>query len=460
MIDINIIRKQPEKIKKIIESGRSDPAKADIDKWLELDSKRSELIQKRDELRESRNEISKGLDGKPDEKTIAKVKVLKDQTEKIEVELNDIEVKWQEILNWVPNIPISDEAMPEGDGEEDNPIDKVWIPELGYIFENVKGDDRDPQHVGGFSVEMPDRSLHWDSSLREPKHHLDLGSKLGLIDVEQSAKVSGSRFSYLLGDLVRMQYAIQQMVFNELLRRGFTPIIPPLMVKERSLYGTSHFPEGKDQVYKIDSENIEDKNELYLVGSSEPTNFSYFMDKVFDESELPLKVFAYTPCFRSEVGSWGKDVKGIKRVHQFDKIEMNAVCSPEQSGEVFSEFLSINEWLLQSLQIPYRLTRKCTGDAGYHASAEQIDPEAWLPGQKEFIELGTDTNTTDFQARRLNIKYQTKDRSKDFVHTVNDTCVAMGRMLIAIMDNYQQSDGSIKVPEVLIPFMGKEVITK
>ncbi len=184
------------------------------------------------------------------------------------------------------------------------------------------------------------------------------------------------------------------------------------------------------------------------------------MDRIIDKNKLPFKLFAYAPAFRSEAGSWGKDTKGIKRMHQFDKIEMNSICTPEQSEEIFNEFLSINEWLLQTLELPYQLAQKCTGDAGYLASAMQIDPEVWCPGQNSFMEVMTDTNATDYQARRLNIKYRDEDGNVKLVHTVNDTGVAMGRILISIIENYQQRDGSIKVPTALCELMGKEYIKK
>ena len=452
MIDINQIRKNPLKIKQIINSGRSDPKKADIDNWLKLDQEKSRLVQKRDEKRRQRNDLSKGK--KPDQETILKVKKLKVEIEEIENDLKIIETKWQEILDWVPNIPISEEAMPFGKSEADNPIIKAWTPQDEYIYKKKLG-KADP-----LVDYMPKKSLHWDNKLKNPKHHLDLGTDLQMIHNSQGSLVSGSRFTYLTGDIVKLQYALQQLAFNELLNRKFTPIIPPLLVKDKSLYGTSHFPEGKDQIYCIKGDNIEEKEELNLVGSSEPSSFSFFINKVLNEKDLPIKIFAYTPCFRSEAGSWGKDTKGIKRMHQFDKIEINAVTTPNQSEDVFNEFLTINEWLLQKLELPYRLALKCTADAGYHASAHQIDPEGWLPAQQEFIELGTDTNATDFQARRLNIKFTNSSGEKKYAHTVNDTCIAMGRTIIAIMDNYQQSDGSIKIPKILQRYIGQKHIKK
>lgn len=450
MIDPNIIREKPDYVKKIISAGRSKPEKADIDRWLELDSSRSELIREAEDMRAERNELSKSVQGKPDAAVIEKVKALKDKLGEKEAELAKVNDEWQAILDWVPNMPVSEELMPFGAGEEDNVVIKAWAPDVGELGK---------KDVFDTSV-MPERSKHWDEALTEPKHHLDLGQALGVIDNEQAAKVSGSRFTYIRGDLALLQYALQRYLFDELLARGFTFVVPPLMVRDQVLYGTSHFPEQRDQVYQIKGDYVEEGMELNLVGSAEPTNFAYFMGRTLKADELPQKVFAYTPCFRSEVGSWGKDVRGIKRVHQFDKLEMNAVCTPEQSEKVFAEFLEINEWLWQSLEIPYQLVLKCTGDAGYHASAHQIDPEGWLPGVKEFMELGTDTNTTDFQARRFGIKFADAAGEKKFCHTVNDTCAAMGRALIAIMDNYQQSDGTIKVPHVLRQLVGKDFIGK
>jgi seryl-tRNA synthetase len=453
MLDANWVRQNPDKLKQIILSGRGNAEKANVDKWLELDEWRKRLLHEIEVINQKRNELAgRGANSTAEEREAGAG--LKEDLKKAEAELRDVENGWNEIAAWFPNVPVSETAMPEGKGEEDNPIDKAWVPGSGYV---------DTAKLGTAVPKvdyMPERSAHWDDALTEPKHHIDIGEELGIIDNKQSAKVSGSRFTYLTCDAVLLQYAIQQLMFAELLKRGFKPIIPPLLVKSEALFGTSHFPEGKDQVYKIAGDNVEDGNELFLVGSSEPTNFSYFRDRVYDADQMPQKVFAYTPCFRSEVGSWGRDVKGIKRVHQFDKLEMNVVCMPEQSQEIFAELLSVNEWLLQTLEIPYRLARKCTSDAGYLASAEQIDPEAWLPGQKEFMEVGTDTNTTDFQARRLNIRYVDADGKKQYAHTVNDTGVAMGRMLIAIIDNYQQSDGSIKVPTALVQYLNKEYIGK
>ncbi|HEX5417657.1 MAG TPA: aminoacyl--tRNA ligase-related protein, partial [Chloroflexota bacterium] len=332
-----------------------------------------------------------------------------------------------------------------------NVEERAWVPGTGYVPAERLGRGTTS------AAAMPKRPLHAPDENFRPLHYADLGEKLG-IDTTQGAKVAGSRFAYILGDLARLQWAIQQLLVGQLLGEGYQPIIPPLLVRERSLYGTSHFPEGRDQVYEIKTENVENPNPLFLIGSSEPANFSYFMDRILPEAELPIKVFAVTSCFRSEAGSWGKDVRGIKRVHQFDKLEMNAVCRPDQSEAIYEEFRAINEWLLQTLEIPYRIVDKCGRDAGYLAAHRQRDVEAWLSGLGEFMEVMTDTNTTDYQARRLNIRYRPAEGPLRFCHTVNDTGCAFGRLLITILDNYQQADGSILVPKALQAAMGKERI--
>jgi len=451
MLDPNFVREFPEVIKSIVDSGRGDPKKADVEKWLKLDQKRSQLLTKLNEINQRRNELSRVGKSGGVEKVREEGKYLKEEAKKVQVELDMVLSSWQEILDWFPNVPI--EPMPEGTSEEDNIVKKMWIPKKGYV---KKAEGKKAR--GETESLMPKKPIHAKDNNFTPKHHLDIGEKLGVIDIEQSAKTSGSRFCYLLDEIVLLQYGLQQLLFEELIKRGYRPIIPPLLVKEKVLYGTSHFPEGRDQVYSIQSDNVEDQNQLFLLGSSEPANFAYFMDKTLEESELPIKMFAYEPAFRSEAGSWGKDVKGIKRVHQFDKIEMNAVTAKEQSQQVYEEFLEINEWLLQKLELPYQLAQKCTGDAGYLAASAQTDPEVWLPGQNEFIEVMTATNTTDYQARRLNIKYKTKEGKLEVAHTVNDTGCAMGRMLISIICNYQQKDGSVLVPKALRKYLSfKEI---
>ncbi|MBI3971472.1 MAG: serine--tRNA ligase [Chloroflexi bacterium] len=428
---------------------RVDPRKADLDRWLALDERRRALQTQLDEVNAQKKQLA-GLGRTDPDAARAQGQALRNRSRELESEIARVTQEWQAILDWFPNWPHP--AMPPGEGDDDNVEECAWIPGQGYLPAARLGKGfHTAQH-------MPQRPIHAEDPDFAPLHHADLGQHLGGIDTLQGAKVSGSRFAYMLGDIALLQIAVEQLLTGRLLESGYMPIIPPLLVRERSLYGTSHFPEGRDQVYEIQPHNVEEGTELFLVGSSEPSNFSYFMDRTLDEPALPIRMFANTPCFRSEAGSWGKDVKGIKRVHQFDKIELNAVCAPEQSEALYEEFRTINEWLLQRLELPYHVVDKCGGDAGYLATHRQRDVEVWLSGSREFMEVMTDTDTTDYQARRLNIRYRTADGATHLCHTVNDTGCALGRMLIAILDNYQQKDGSVKVPEALRPIVKKDYL--
>jgi len=437
MLDINYIKDNREIVKKVAEQRKVKGL--DIDGLLSDYEKYLKVLREVEALRQKRNELSSSISKASEEEKsgiISQASDVKNELLKLEDELGVLKEAVDKALSYVPNI-VSQE-MPVGEDEQGNLVIKVWNPKNGYL------------HI--------DKPLPYDDISYAPKDsfnhkdHIELGTKLDIIDIEQSGKVSGSRFYYLKSEAVIVLEAVFSLLKSELIRRGYTPLMPPLMVKERSLFGTSHFPEGRDQVYKISNDNVEGGSDLFLIGSAEPTNFSYFMDKVLEKDKLPTKVYAQTTCFRSEVGSWGKDVRGIKRVHQFDKLEMNCVCTEEQEREVFDEFLEINEWLYQKLEIPYRVVNKCTGDCGYNASYFQYDVEGWRPSGKEYMELGTNTMTTDYQARRLNIKYRDGNELK-FARTVNDTG-ASTRPLIVLLENHQQEDGSINIPEALQKYTG------
>ncbi len=454
MIDPREVRANPEKMRDAIRRRNIDPKTADLDRWLELDDQLRAVRGQLDALNAEKNKLAQ-LGRSDPNAARQRGQELRVQSRELEETVASTEREWQGILDWFPNWPHP--QMPHGEGEEDNVEECVWIPGDGYLPKDKLG--KAQSATGGSAYLMPKKPVHAENKEFTAAHHADIGQRLGGVDTAQGAKVSGSRFAYILGDVARMQLGIQQLLVNHLLEQGFSPLIPPLLVRERSLYGTSHFPEGRDQVYRIASENVEDEAELFLVGSSEPSNFSYFMDRTLAEAELPVRVFALTPCFRSEAGSWGKDQKGIKRVHQFDKLEMNAVCAPEHSEEIYEQFRAVNEWLLQTLEIPYRIVDKCGADAGYLASHRQRDVEAWLSGLGEYMEVMTDTNTSDYQARRMNIRYRpAAGGAPRPCYTLNDTGCAMGRMLIAILDNYQQADGSVKVPAALRGMMGKEYL--
>lgn len=458
MLDLKWVRENPEILKQIIfeKAGLDNEAplikKANVDEFLKLDIERANLITEIENINRARNEIAEALQdaSKRTPERVQEAKELKEKLPTLEAGLKEIEAKWFEIQSWFPNIKHPD--MPVGKGSEDNVEVKAWRPDTGFLSQDQLG-------KGEFSGKfMPEAVLHATGDF-QMKSHVEIGEALGIIDTKQSAIVSGSRFCYILNDAARLQFALQQFMIEKLFSMGYEMMIPPVLVKERSLFGTSHFPGDADQVYQIENKYLEDPSQkLYLVGSSEPSNFSFFMDKVLplNEKKSAYKYFATTHCFRSEVGSWGKDVKGIKRVHQFDKLELDVVCTPETSNAIHEELLSINEWLLQALKLPYHIINMCTGDAGYAATAKKYDIEVWLPTDKKYIEVGSNTNAFDYQARRMNIKLQ----DGRFAHTVNDTGIPFGRMLICIIENYQQADGSIKVPEVLVKYMGKEYITK
>jgi seryl-tRNA synthetase len=452
MIDIELLRKNPSILAKLIEIGRADSSKVNPERFFELDERRRELIKKIDDLRAGLNEINKGLQGKPDEATLQEIRKKKEESSALEAELKNVEAEWQTILDWIPNIPFDE--VPGGKSSADNVETKAWIPEAGYLDESKLGKEN---HSGQY---MPDYAVNSDTKLT-PKPHWEIGTALDIIDLEAGPKVSGSRFYYLRKEGALIVMGIFNLLMRKLLSEGFDPMIVPILVREKALYGSSHFPGDADQVYKLESKYIEDENALYLTGSSEPSNFAYFMDRILSADELPTKVMAITPCFRSEVGSWGKDVRGIKRTHQFDKLEMNMIIEADDTiaRETQEYLLSLNEWLLQELRLPYHVINMSIGDLGYYAAAKKYDIEVWLPSEKSYMEVMSNSITTDYQSRRLNIKYKDKEGKSKFVYTLNDTG-ATHRLLIAIIEHYQLPDGSIKIPDVLREFVGKDTITK
>lgn len=453
MLSIDFIRKNADKVKENITKRGTDANKANIDRLLELDAAKNELQKKADDLRARRNQLNTQLpkaEATEKETLLTEAKQIKDDIGLIETQLPKMTEEWQSIMDWVPNMALED--VPVGKGSDDNQETKVWIPGTGYLEqEKIGGADNSKAY-------MPKTGSNGAGEFT-PQPHWEIGKKLDMLDIETSAKVSGSRFYYLKNEGYLIMYAVFDLLMKKLLQDNFMPMYVPVLVRDRALYGSSHFPGDADQVYKIESELIEDQNSLYLVGSSEPPLFAYYMDKVLEKKDLPVKMFAITPCFRSEVGSWGKDVRGMKRVHQFDKLEMDVVMENDldKATEMHEYLLSINEWLLQQLELPYHVIAMCTGDLGYFAAAKKYDVEVWLPSQGEFMETMSDSITTDFQSRRLNMKYKKEEGEKEFTYTLNDTG-ATHRLLIAILEHYQQADGSVKVPAVLRDLVGKDVI--
>jgi seryl-tRNA synthetase len=288
--------------------------------------------------------------------------------------------------------------------------------------------------------------------------HVDLGERLGILDMDRGAKVSGSRFGFLKGQAVLLEFALVQWALGRLMAEGFIPVVPPVLVRDQALFGTGFFPGARDQVYAVgvsDSTGAVAPDELYLVGTAEVPLAGLHADEILDAGDLPRRYAGFSTCFRREAGTYGKDARGIFRVHQFDKVEMFSYCSPERSWEEHESLLAIEESLITALGIPYRVVNVCSGDLG-DSAAKKYDIEGWFPGQQAYRELTSCSNTTDFQARRLRIRFRTGGGEPAVAHTLNGTAVAIGRTLIALLENGQQSDGSVVVPEVLRPFTGFE----
>ena len=284
-----------------------------------------------------------------------------------------------------------------------------------------------------------------------PKDHLQIAESFGLIDVQKAAEVSGSRFSYLFGDLVKIEFNLVSWALNKLSEKGFTPTVPPVLVREKALYGTGFFPDDAEQVYEIPNDD------LYLVGTSEVPLAALKSDEILSIENLPMRYAGFSTCFRREAGTYGKDTTGIFRVHQFDKVEMFSFCDPEKSKEEHEYILSVEEEILQELEIPYRVVDVCSGDLGASA-AKKYDIEAWIPSQNTYREVTSCSNTTDFQARRLNIRSK-KDGNTQIIHTLNGTAIAVGRILIALIENNQQEDGTVKFSDELSKILGVEKLS-
>ncbi len=394
MLDIKFIRENLDEMKKGV---KNKGVKVDIDKIVKLDKERRKLIQETENLKAEKNKL-----GAKDQK---KGKEIKNKIKKREPELQKTEKEFNELMLQVPNLPLDDVWV--GKDERDNKvIKKVGQPKKG-------GDD-----------------------------YLKIAEKLDIIDVKRAAKVAGTRFGYLKGGAALLELGLIQMAFDVLLKEGFIPVIPPVMIKAEMAKGMGYLEQlGEEEAYYLP------KDDLYLVGTSEQSIGTMHADETFNEKDLPRRYMGFSTCFRREAGSYGKDTKGILRVHQFDKVEMFSFCKPEDSIKEHKLFLSLEEKLMKLLEIPYRIVQVCTGDLSV-PSVSTYDLEAWMSGQGEYRETHSTSNTTDFQARRLNIRYRSK-KGIEFVHTVNGTAFAIGRTLIAIIENYQQKDGSIKVPEVL-----------
>ena len=432
MLDIKIIRGNPEKIKQNILNRHLDPKKADVDKLLLLDARKVQLEQEIEKIRAARNKLADQLED-PKLRTAdlqEEGKKLKEGLKILEEELATIISDWQNLMDWMPNV-VSD-AMPIGQESKDNIEIKSWPKE-------------NPRPKFDFA----------------PKHYHDLMQKLDLVDMEKAAKISGSRFYFLKNEAVLLQFALFNFAIQSLVKKGFTPITTPDLIKYRPLYGTGYFPSESSQIYKMyDEDKLEDKEALYLVGTSEQAIVSYHADDVIDiNDDHPARYVGYSECFRSEAGSWGKDTKGIKRVHQFAKVEMIYFTTPETSEKYMHEALAIEEGFLKDLKLPYHVIDMCTGDVGL-ATHRKFDIEVWLPSQQEYCEVMSNSDLASYHSRRLNIRYQdNKSGEKKFVHTISATAITNTRPILAIIDNFRNKDGSVTIPKILQKYLDKSSIS-
>ena len=411
MLDLKRIRDEPDAARAAL--ARRGAAES-LDELLALDARRRELLPRVEEGRARRNEVSDEIaaakrSGEDAEARIGEMRELGGEIKRLEGELAEVETRRDELAATLPNLPHPDAP----DGGED---DAVTLREVG---------DRPT-----FDFEVRD--------------HLDLGLEHGWIDMEKAAAASGSRFAYLLGDLVMVELALIRFVVERIRAEGFTPVVPPVLVREQALYGTGMFPGEREMIYEIE------RDELFLVGTSEVSLAALHADEILDAAVLPLRYGGISPCFRRESGAAGKDTRGIFRVHQFDKVEMFSFVHPDESAAEHERLLAIEEGVLQALEIPYRVVDIALGDLGAPA-ARKFDCEGWIPSQERYRELTSCSNTTDYQARRLGARFRPQaEAPPEVLHTLNGTAVAVPRTLIALLENGQQSDGTVRMPQALV----------
>jgi seryl-tRNA synthetase len=417
MLDAALLRTQPDLVREKIALKNADPAL--VDQFLELDAEWRKLTAEIDSLRNEQKKAGEARD-------MEAAKKLKEQLKEKEAAIAELEKQRAGVWQQIPNLPTDD--TPPGKDESGNQVVRKWgdVPQFDF----------------------------------KPLDHVELGEKLGLLDIERAAKVSGARFAYIKNDLVLLEFALVRFAFETLTKAGFIPVVPPVLIRESITQGLGYWEAGGSEdhylVYNPKDEGDAVSN-LYLVGTAEHALVPMHQDEVLQASELPRRYAAFSTCFRREAGSYGRDMRGIFRVHQFDKVEMVSLVPAEQEIEEHERLLGIEEGLFQALQLPYQVVRMCTGDLGFPIS-RKYDLEVWLPGQGAYRELTSTSTTGEFQSRAFNIKYH-DGKEKHFARILNGTAFAVGRTLIAIMENYQQADGSIAVPEVLRPYVGKDRIT-
>jgi seryl-tRNA synthetase len=446
MLDIKFIRDNSDIVKKAIVDKRID---LNLDELLDLDRKRRDLLAETESLQATKNQVSKEIPKLEPEARKVKILEMQEvdarQTE-LEPVLRTVQAAFDHLMYLVPNIPAPE--APIGPDESANVPWSYWSPSLGHV------DPKDEAKVAQVPTNLG----------FEPKDHIELATKLNLLDLERGVEVSGFRGYYLKNEAVLMHYGLLMSALTKMQSKGFTLFAPPTLVRDFPLFGSGHFPAGYDEVYHIanvseGNTNSEKKDELHLAGTSEASLLAYYANRTLDEKDLPLKLAGIGPCYRSEVGSYGKDTKGIYRIHEFMKVEQVVICKADliESEQWLEALRQTAEEMLQELQLPYRVLNICTGDMGA-GKYKMYDLETWMPARGKYGETHSDSNLTDWQARRLNIKYKATDGTTKYAFTLNNTAIASPRILIAILENYQQADGSVKVPEILQKYVGRPVL--
>ena len=416
MLDSQILKSN---LKEFNENLKKRDISINVDLLIELDEKRRKAKFKAEQVRAEQNKLGKEIakaDKEEKEELLKRASELSENFKKLSEEAEKEDKQFLDLWIKIPNIV--DSSSPVGSTDKDN----KEIKKIGNIKE-----------------------------MENVRDHLNIGEALGLINVEKAAEVSGSRFSYIFGDLVKIEFNLVSYVLEKLSSKGFTPTVPPVLVREDALYGTGFFPDDAEQVYEIQND------ELFLVGTSEVSLAALHGDEILEHDSLPLRYAGFSTCFRREAGTYGKDTTGIFRVHQFDKVEMFSFCDPEKSKEEHEYLLSLEEEILNDLEIPYRVVDVCSGDLGASA-AKKYDIEAWIPSQNNYREVTSCSNTTDYQARRLNIRTK-KDKEVSLIHTLNGTALAVGRILIALIENNQQEDGTVNFSDNLTKIIGVEKLS-
>jgi len=416
MIDIKLLRENPEIVK---EALKKRGVEIDVDYLKELDQKIRNLKKEIDDLRRKRNEISKNAPKIPEK--IAKAKQLKEELKKKEENLTGLQKEFDSIFLLIPNIPLED--TPVGKDENDNLVVEKWGEPKKFNF--------------------------------PVKDHLEIGELWDLIDVKRAAKISGSRFGILKNEAVLLEFALIKFTYDFLTKKyNFIPVIPPILIKPEAMKGMGYIDIEQD----LQERYFLEKDNLFLVGTAEQAVGPMHQNETFQEKDLPRRYLAFSTCLREEAGSYGKDTRGIFRVHQFDKIEMFSFTKPENSRKELQFLLEVEKELMKQLKIPFQVVKLCTGDIS-RPSAQTFDIEAWIPSQRKYRETHSCSNCTDFQARRLNIRFKREKSNKiEFVHTLNGTAFAIGRTIIVILENYQRKDGKISVPKVLRNYLGFKII--